>query len=127
MELILKQILNKLDTMQLDITEIKTDVAELKTDVAVLKTDVAVLKTDVAVLKTDVAELKTDVAVLKTDVAELKETVNRIEFNQNQGVLSILKRIDYNTGQKDYEMMAVNKRLFHVEVEIVKLIDQKTG
>jgi hypothetical protein len=92
MEVILKQILNKLDTMQSDITEIKTDVAELK-----------------------------------TRVIELTVTVNRIEFNQNEDVLSILKRIDLNTGQKDYEMMAVNKRMFHVEADIARLNDQKVG
>lgn len=134
MELILSKILNKLDTMQLDITEIKTDVAVLKSDVAVLKTDVAVLKTDVALLKSDVAELKTDVAVLKSDVAVLKikvddltAAVDRIEVNQNEDLLSILKRIDHNTSQKDYEMVAINKRLFHVEADVARLADQKVG
>lgn len=58
-----------------ELGEIRADVTELKSDVAVLKTDVTGLKKDVTVLKADVAELKNDVAVLKVEVSELKKDV----------------------------------------------------
>ena len=74
-----KIVLQKLDSMEADIKELKQDVAELKQDVTVLKEDVAELKQDVTVLKEDVAELKQDVTVLKQDVAGLKTNVTTLK------------------------------------------------
>lgn len=63
-----KIVLQKLDSMEADIKELKQDVAELKQDVTVLKQDVAGLKTNVTTLKKELKEVKEDVSVLKNEV-----------------------------------------------------------
>ncbi|WEK53918.1 MAG: hypothetical protein P0Y55_15330 [Candidatus Cohnella colombiensis] len=114
MEQVLKQILTTLGSMQDDIKEIKTDVAELKADVAELKADVAELKADVA-------KLKTDVSGLQMDMVSVKASLNRIETSQTEDVVAILKRIDQRTGERDYENLALNKRVFRLEGEVERL------
>ena len=63
-----KIVLQKLDSMEADIKELKQDVAGLKQDVTVLKQDVAGLKTNVTTLKKELKEVKEDVSVLKNEV-----------------------------------------------------------
>ena len=63
-----KIVLQKLDSMEADMKELKQDVAELKQDVTVLKQDVAGLKTNVTTLKKELKEVKEDVSVLKNEV-----------------------------------------------------------
>jgi len=56
-----KIVLQKLDSME-------ADIKELKQDVTVLKQDVAGLKTNVTTLKKELKEVKEDVSVLKNEV-----------------------------------------------------------
>ena len=77
----MKQILDRLTEMGLDIKDIKTDVAGLKTDVAGLKTDIAGLKTDVADLKTSVGNLERSVEQIQTRQEIIfEQTAGLIEF-----------------------------------------------
>ena len=72
-----KMILEKLDL-------IGRDVSELKQDVSGLKQDVSGLKQDVSGLKQDVSELKQDVSVLKQDISDLKERMTNVEEEQKK-------------------------------------------
>ncbi|PRD17379.1 coiled-coil domain-containing protein [Pantoea coffeiphila] len=66
------------DTLQQDMTGLKTDVAVLQTDMTGLKKDVGALQTDMTSLKKDVAVLQTDVAGLKKDVGVLQANVTEL-------------------------------------------------
>ena len=79
-----KMILEKLDLIGRDVSELKQDVSGLKQDVSVLKQDVSGLKQDVSGLKQDVSELKQDVSVLKQDVSDLKERMTNVEEEQKK-------------------------------------------
>jgi len=151
-EEVLKQIMGSLGTIQADIKDLKTDVAGLKTDVAGLKTDVAGLKSDVADLRERVAGLEEgqqQVVVRMSDLEasqqrviarlghleagqltleqgqrEVLQVVRRIEEHQNDDVIALLKRVDANTQEKEYEVQTLNKRVFKLEVEFEKLSDK---
>ena len=69
----MKQILDRLTEMGLDIKDIKTDVAGLKTDVAGLKTDVAEIKTRVGNLESSVEQIKTRQEIIFEQTAGLLE------------------------------------------------------
>ena len=79
-----KMILEKLDLIGRDVSELKQDVSGLKQDVSGLKQDVSGLKQDVSGLKQDVSELKQDVSVLKQDISDLKERMTNVEEEQKK-------------------------------------------
>ena len=86
-----KAVMQKLDLMCNDISELKTDVFGLKKDVSELKTDVSGLKKDVSELKTDVSGLKKDVSELKTDVSGLKKDVSQLKTEVTDIKKDVLK------------------------------------
>ncbi|MGD6814476.1 CCDC90 family protein [Sutcliffiella horikoshii] len=73
----LKQILQGINEMKVDIGELKSDVSTLKSDVSTLKSDVSTLKSDVYTLKNDVSTLKNDVDTLKTEFKDYKDEYRR--------------------------------------------------
>ncbi|MCM3617478.1 hypothetical protein M3936_07795 [Sutcliffiella horikoshii] len=74
---LLKQILQGINEMKLDISDLKSDVSVLKSDVSVLKSDVNVLKSDVSTLKSDVSTLKNDVESIKVEFKQYKDEYRR--------------------------------------------------
>ena len=122
-----KIVLQKLDSMEADIKELKQDVAELKQDVTVLKQDVTVLKQDVTVLKEDVAELKQDVTVLKQDVAGLKTNVTTLkkELKEVKEDVSVLKNEVFNVIKPTLEI--INEKVdIMININTAKILDGQT-
>ena len=74
-----ERILELLEKLSGDITDLKTDMSELKAGVSELKTRVSRLEADVSELKADVSELKTRVSRLEADVSGLKADVSGIK------------------------------------------------
>lgn len=138
--------------LKTDVAGLKTDVAGLKTDVAGLKAEVGGLKSDVADLKERVAgleegqqqviarmsdleasqqrviarlgHLEAGQLTLEQGQREVLQVVRRIEERQNDDVIALLKRVDANTQEKEYEVQTLNKRVFKLEVEFEKLSDK---
>ena len=69
----MKQILDRLTEMGIDIKDIKTDIKDIKTDVAGLKTDVVGLKTSVGNLERSVEQIKTRQEIIFEQTAGLLE------------------------------------------------------
>ncbi len=74
-------ILQKLDAIGENVSEIKVDISGLKSDVSGLKFYVSELKSDVSELKTDVSELKVGFKHLLRNQNDLIEIVGDIKDN----------------------------------------------
>ena len=75
-----KAVMQKLDLMCNDISELKTDVSGLKKDVAELNKEVSVIKTNITTLKKGLKEVKEDTEMLKNEVFNVvKPTLSSIE------------------------------------------------
>ena len=115
-----KIVLQKLDSMEADIKELKQDVAELKQDVTVLKEDVAELKQDVTVLKEDVTGLKQDVAGLKTNVTTLKKELKEVKED-----IGVLKNEVFNVIKPTLEI--INEKVdIMININTAKILDGQT-
>lgn len=138
--------------LKTDVAGLKAEVGGLKAEVGGLKTDVAGLKSDVADLRERVAgleegqqqvvarmsdleasqqrviarlgHLEAGQLTLEQGQREVLQVVRRIEERQNDDVIALLKRVDANTQEKEYEVQTLNKRVFKLEVEFEKLSDK---
>ncbi|MGF2616362.1 hypothetical protein FZC84_01085 [Rossellomorea vietnamensis] len=80
-------------------------------------------------IKTDVGDLKTDVGSLKTDVLELKTGQARLENGLQKLQKNFIESLDVNTEKItdhiDNRTEVLNKRVYHVESDIERLIRQQ--
>lgn len=100
-------ILEKLDSMDKNIKEMKADIHGLKEDVCILKKDVVGLKEEVSILKADVSLLKQEVKILNQDVTELKTDVRYLKGEMNH----VKKRLDRNETKIDHMTLIVENEL----------------
>lgn len=77
---LLKQILQGINEMKVDIRELKSNVSTLKSDVSTLKSDVSTLKSDVSTLKSDVDTLKVEFKHYKD---EYRRDMKKIDLRLN--------------------------------------------
>lgn len=54
----------------------------------------------------------------------IENAVNRIEHNEPDDVMSILEQINKKLNERDYDLQALNKRVFKTESEIERLTQQ---
>lgn len=63
-----------------------------------------------------------DTADAKLD--RIEAAVNRIEHNEPENIVAILKQINDKLDNKEFELQALNKRVFKNETEIERLTRQ---
>lgn len=54
----------------------------------------------------------------------IEAAANRLEHNEPENIVAILKQINSKLDDRDYELQALNKRLFKNETEIERLTRQ---
>lgn len=54
----------------------------------------------------------------------IEESVNRIEQNEPADIMAVLKQMNGKLDERDYDLQALNKRLFKTESEIERLTRQ---
>lgn len=54
----------------------------------------------------------------------IEASVNRLEQNEPANIMSMLKQINRKLDDRDYELQALNKRVFKTETEIERLTRQ---
>jgi vacuolar-type H+-ATPase subunit D/Vma8 len=97
MDELLKEIINKLNSIDSKIDNLDTKVDSLETKVD---------------------SLETKVVNLEHGQKEIKESVHRIELSQPQDIVALLERMNKNLENKTE---VLNKRVFNVETEIERL------
>ena len=60
-----KLVIQKLDTMQGDISDLKTDVSDMKEDISTLKSEMSDVKEDISTLKSEMSDMQNDITALK--------------------------------------------------------------
>lgn len=58
-----------------------------------IQDEIVVIKGDIKGLQGDIKGLQADMQVVKSDIVDLKETVHRIEMNQEETIVSMLRHI----------------------------------
>lgn len=71
--------LGKLDSIELDMQEVKANIEGLKDDMNGVKTDISGLKTDMVNVKTDIDGLKTVTQALRQTVANLESNMANVK------------------------------------------------
>ena len=126
-----KIVLQKLDSMEADIKELKQDVTVLKEDVAELKKDVTVLKEDVTGLKQDVAGLKTNVTTLKKELKEVKEDVGVLKnevFNVIKPTLEIInEKVDIMININTAKILDGQTRNYKEQIKMLRDYENKNA
>ncbi|OPX43521.1 hypothetical protein CLHUN_26680 [Ruminiclostridium hungatei] len=117
MEETLRLILEKLNSMDSDIKEIKSDVNGLKSDVNGLKSDVNGLKSDVNGLKSDVNGLKSDVRSLEKHVLIIENKQSEDSKALYDGYRQALE----NTLEIKKDIKAIKEILDVHEVKLLKV------
>ncbi|HEY4035852.1 MAG TPA: hypothetical protein VGL94_17995 [Ktedonobacteraceae bacterium] len=79
----LREISQKQDKQDKQLTLISTDMGELKIDTKAFTGDAAIFKNKVERVESDVSTLKSDVGTLKTDMGQVKTDVGTIKTIQN--------------------------------------------
>lgn len=64
------------------------------------------------------------VADNNTRLVRIEDAVNRIEANEPADVVALLQQINKKLDEPDYDLQALNKRVFKVESEIERLTQQ---
>ena len=119
-----KIVLQKLDSMEADIKELKQDVTVLKEDVAELKQDVTVLKQDVAGLKTNVTTLKKELKEVKEDVSVLKNEV----FNVIKPTLEIInEKVDIMININTAKILDGQTRNYKEQIKMLRDYENKNA
>jgi len=68
--------------------------------------------------------LKVGQNVLQQTTTRIEQAVTRFEKNQPEDIIALLKTINRKLDERDYELQALNKRVFKVEGVIEKLTNQ---
>lgn len=119
-----KIVLQKLDSMEADIKELKQDVTVLKQDVTVLKEDVAELKQDVTGLKTNVTTLKKELKEVKEDVSVLKNEV----FNVIKPTLEIInEKVDIMININTAKILDGQTRNYKEQIKMLRDYENKNA
>lgn len=95
---ILKQILNEMKDMKTDMHDMKSDINDLKSEMNNMKSEMSNMKADMNNRFTNV------------DMA-----LERIENQNHEDVLGMLKVINNKMDKEDNEVLAINRRLHRVE------------
>jgi len=61
---------------------------------------------------------------LQQTTTRIEQAVTRLEKNQPEDIIALLKTINRKLDERDYELQALNKRVFKVEGVIEKLTNQ---
>lgn len=83
----------KLDVIEGSINHIQDEIVVIKGDIKGLQGDIKGLQGDIKGLQADIKGLQADMQVVKSDIVDLKETVHRIEMNQEETIVSMLRHI----------------------------------
>ena len=65
--------------------------------------------------------LEENVSYMQGDIAEIKKSIHRLEKNEPQNIMNMLKMIHTKIEDKDFDIIALNKRLFRVESAVEQL------
>lgn len=120
-----KMILEKLDLIGRDVSELKQDVSGLKQDVSGLKQDVSELKQDVSVLKQDISDLKERMTNVEEEQKKLRfilenETNKKIDII-GDGHVDLVRRLDEARElQRDKEEMKLQILNLNIDMRKVK-------
>lgn len=69
--------------------------------------------------------LDTKVSTVEQDIKDIKASINRIEENKPQDIVAMLYNISDKVDGKNYDISALNKRLFNVESTIEQIREQR--
>jgi predicted nucleic acid-binding Zn-ribbon protein len=121
MEELLKQILFKLDhfDQKLDRIEGRLDRLEQRMDSLEQRMDGLEQRMDG--LEQRMASLETRQDRLESELQEVKEAVFRLEDSQPKDIYALLENIDKKLEERNFEMHALNKRVFKVEAELERI------
>ncbi|MEG0395774.1 MAG: hypothetical protein RR576_03370 [Oscillospiraceae bacterium] len=107
----LQLILNKVTTLETDMSTVKQDVSGLKQDLSTVKQDVSGLKQDVSAVKQDVSGLKQDMSAVKQEVSDVKHLATKTAIVQENEVAKKIQLvyenqmtvIEHNNELKTYD------------------------
>lgn len=69
--------------------------------------------------------LETKMSYVESDVASIKATVDLIASETPQDVMGMLKQINAKLEEKNYDVQALNKRLFKVESVVERVTTEE--
>lgn len=81
LDLILQEIQNvksEITEMKSDIAELKMEMSEVKSEIAKLKTEMSVTKMEIGIIKTEITELQSKITVFDSEIAEINSKVKAI-------------------------------------------------
>jgi chromosome segregation ATPase len=128
MEELLKQILFKLDHVdqkleriegRLDRLEQRMDSLEQRMDGLEQRMDGLEHRMDGLEQRMASLEMRQD--RLESELQEVKEAVFRLEDSQPQDIYALLENMDKKLEERNFEMHALNKRVFKVEAELERI------
>lgn len=93
MEALLLKILEGQEKTDKKLDVIEGSINHIQDEIVVIKGDIKGLQGDIKGLQGDIKGLQADMQVVKSDIVDLKETVHRIETNQEETIVSMLRHI----------------------------------
>lgn len=93
MEALLLRILEGQEKTDKKLDVIEGSLNHIQDEIVVIKGDIKGLQGDIKGLQGDIKGLQADMQVVKSDIVDLKETVHRIEMNQEETIVSMLRHI----------------------------------
>lgn len=93
MEALLLKILEGQEKTDKKLDVIEGSINHIQDEIVVIKGDIKGLQGDIKGLQGDIKGLQADMQVVKSDIVDLKETVHRIEMNQEETIVSMLRHI----------------------------------
>lgn len=113
-EQLLKQILEELQSL-------KTGQQSLNDKMASVESELQGTRSE---MKSRFDTVDTKIAHMQNDITEIKESAHRLETDQPDDVIGLLKSMNEKLENRDNEMLAVNRRLYRVEGTLEGLVKQ---
>ena len=123
-----QQVNERLDRLEARVGNLENSMARLEARMGNLETDVAQLKSQAGKLeeKTDLLDrqVSTGFAEVHSRLDSLQQSVNRIEHQQQEEVIGMLRLVKGKTEIHEYKIDSLNKRLLDAEAHIQKVANQ---
>ncbi|MCA1320973.1 hypothetical protein LC085_13710 [Bacillus tianshenii] len=125
---LLKQILQGINELKIDVHDLKTDVSILKTDVSNLKTDGIEIKTDISGLKEGQTSLQQNQVSLQQGLASLQQSQESLQQGQTRLEQDFAAfRLEYRKDMQriDVRLKGTNERLDSFKFDTDLLIEKE--
>jgi chromosome segregation ATPase len=118
----------KLDQMDQRVGNLETKLDQMDQRVGNLETDTKQIKLQTGNLEAKTASLETEMrqefADMRARLDALQQTVDRIEHQQQDEVVGMLRLVKGKTEIHEYKIDSLNKRLLEAEANIQKVVNQ---